>query len=286
MSSIEFLRSTAQQVSNEGQAVGASEASDGTFHAVHWDHGAISDLGTLGGPDSSTFSLANGINELGQIVGDSQQNTISNPFLGFPPFYPTLWEKGAVTKLGGEPSYAFAGDAFNINNKSQVVGRIAVADPNEGVVAHAYFWDAGVMRDLGVPAGDDNSEANSLNDFGQVVGDSGVGFILGYQPDRALLWQNEQWVDLNNLIAAGTGYQLIVAFDVNARGEIVVCALQLSSGNIHAALLTPQPSNVVENAASSTHGASGPTPALSEHARRFLALARSRKLGFIARPND
>jgi probable HAF family extracellular repeat protein len=270
--------SWAQQVNDEGQAVGASAAPDGTFHAVLWNYGAISDLGTLGGPNSSTYSLANGINDLGQVVGDSQQDTIFNPLLGFPPFFPALWDKNSVTKLGGAPGYAFAGDAFNINNKSQVVGRIGVADPNEGAVAHAYFWEAGVMRDLGVPAGDDNSEANSLNDAGQVVGDSGVGYILGYSPDRALLWQNDQWIDLNTLIPAGSGYQLVAAFDVNARGQIVVSAVQLSTGNMHAVLLTPQPSSVAGNAV--TGGASGRVPPLSERAQRLLALGRGRKTGF------
>jgi probable HAF family extracellular repeat protein len=197
--------SQAQQVNDDGQAVGTSAAADGTFHAVLWSHGAISDLGTLGGPGSSTSSIGNGINDLGQIVGDSQQDTIANPLLGFPPFFPTLWDKGSVTKLGGAPSYAFAGDAYSINNKGQVVGRFAVPDSKEGAVGHAYFWEAGVMTDLGVPAGDDNSEANSLNEFGQIVGDAGVGFIF-YSPDRALFWQNGEMFDLNTLIPPDSGY--------------------------------------------------------------------------------
>jgi len=273
--------SWAQQVNDEDQAVGASAAADGTFHAVLWNRGVINDLGTLGGPNTSTFSLANGINDLGQVVGDSQQNTTVDPILGFPAFYPTLWDNGVATKLGGVPSYAFAGDAFNINNKSQVVGRIAVADPNEGAVAHAYFWQSSVMRDLGVPAGlgDDNSEANSLNDNGQIVGDSGVGFILGYIQNHALLWQNGGWIDLNTVIPSDSGYHLIVAFDVNASGQIVVCAVQLSTGNIRAALLTPQPKNV--NGSLGPPAITGPkaTPPLSAGARRLLALARNLKSG-------
>jgi probable HAF family extracellular repeat protein len=278
-------QSQAQLVNNEGQAVGTSQAADGTIHAVVWSHGAISDLGTLGGPGSSTSSIGNGINDVGQIVGDSQEDTISNPLLGFPPFFPTLWDKGSATKLGGEPSYAFAGDAFSINNKGQVVGRIAVADAKERAVGHAYFWEAGVMRDLGVPAGDDNSEANSLNELGQIVGDAGVGFIF-YSPDRALLWQNGEMFDLNTLIAPDSGYYLIKAFDVNARGQIAVCAVQQSTGDVHAALLTPQPSNVAGNAVPSTGGVSRPAPSLSERARRLLNMERGRKLGLTARPND
>jgi probable HAF family extracellular repeat protein len=276
--------SQAQQVNNEGQAVGTSQAADGTIHAVVWSHGAISDLGTLGGPGSSTSSIGNGINDQGQIVGDSQEDTISNPLLGFPPFFPTLWDRGSVAKLGGAPSYSFGGDAYSINNKGQVVGRIAVPDPKEGAVGHAYFWEAGVMRELGVPAGDDNSEANSLNERGQIVGDAGVGFIF-YSPDRALLWQNGEMIDLNTLIPPGSGYNLIKAFDVNARGEIVVCAVQLSTGNIHAALLKPMPSDAVGRVVASTE-VSRTAPSLSEHARRLLNLARNLKLGFRPQPNN
>ena len=279
--------SWAQQINNAGQAVGGSAAADGTFHAVLWNQGAINDLGTLGGPNTSTSSLANGINNRGQIVGDSQENNIVNPLLGFPPFYPTIWSNGAPMKLGGEPSYAFAGDAFNINNESTVVGRIAVADSKEGAVAHAYVWDNGVMHDLGVPAGDDNSEAMSLNDRGQIVGDSGVGFILSYTPDHALLWRNGSdddlsrkngWIDLNTLIVPDSGYYLIKAFDVNARGEIVVCAVQQSTGNIHAALLEPQESDAQGGTAMAVAAApSKSAPRMSVNARRLLEVGRRGK---------
>ncbi|HUD65339.1 MAG TPA: hypothetical protein VMQ17_12200 [Candidatus Sulfotelmatobacter sp.] len=277
--------SSAQQINNAGQAVGTSAAGDGTFHAVLWNQGAIEDLGTLGGPNTSTYSIGNGINNRGQIVGDAQENSIVNPLLGFPPFYPTIWDKGTVMKLGGEPSYAFAGDAFNIDNEGGVVGRIAVADSKEGAVAHAYVWKAGVMHDLGVPAGDDNSEAISLNDRGQIVGDSGVGSILSYVPDHALLWRNggddafswrNAWVDLNTLIAPDSGYYLIKAFDVNARGQVAVCAVQQSTGDIHAALLSPQPSKISPGNSALTSDAA---PHLSVHALRLLARGQRMKSG-------
>jgi probable HAF family extracellular repeat protein len=286
--------SWAQQINNAGKAVGGSAAADGTFHAVLWNQGAINDLGTLGGPNTSTHSLANGINNRGQIVGDAQENNIVNPLLGFPPYYPTIWDEGTAMKLGGEPKYAFAGDAFNINNEGTVVGRIAVADSKEGAVAHAYVWDDGVMHDLGVPAGDDNSEALSLNDRGQIVGDSGVGTILGYTPDHALLWQNgsdddlswkKGWIDLNTLIAPDSGYYLIQALDVNARGEIVVRAVQQSTGNIHAALLEPQELDAQGGAAMAVAAApSKSAPRMSVNARRLLGIARRSRLGHVEQP--
>jgi probable HAF family extracellular repeat protein len=265
--------SWAQQINNAAQIVGGSAAADGTFHAVLWNHSVISDLGTLGAPGSSLFSLANGINDLGQIVGDAQENDTVNPLLGFPPFFPIIWKKGVATKLAGEPSYTVGGDGYNINNKGQVVGRIAVADPIEGLVSHAYFWQAGVMRDLGVPFDDDNSEALSLNDNGDVVGDSGVGFIFGYTLNHALLWRNGEWIDLNTLIPPNSGYYLIKALAVNARGEIIVCAVNVSTGNVHAALLSRQPSNLTPGNSVGGHNAG---PRLSANAQRLLRLVQSR----------
>jgi len=267
--------SWAQQINNARQIVGGSAAADGTSHAVVWNHGVISDLGTLGAPGSSLYSLANGINDLGQVVGDSQEDNIANPLLGFPPFFPTIWNQGVATKLGGEPSYTVGGDGYNINNKSQVVGRLAVGDPVEGLVSHAYFWEAGVMQDLGVPFGDDNSEALSLNKNGDVVGDSGVGFIFGYNLNHALLWRDNMWIDLNTVSPSGSGFYLIQALDVNARGEIVVCAVNVDTGNVHAALLSPQPANLTPGNSGNVHQA----PPLSASAQRLLTLVRAGRGG-------
>jgi probable HAF family extracellular repeat protein len=263
--------SFAQQINNQHEIVGGSTTADGNFRGFVWASGLMTDLGTLGGPNS----FGNGINDLGQIVGGATVSEAVNPILGFPPFYGTLWNKGEIVTLTpGVPAAA-----FNINNRGQVVGRILVPDPTEGGVAHAFLWQEGVLTDLGVPAGDDNSEANSLNNSGQIVGDSGVGFIESYSPDRALLWQGGVFTDLNTLIPPGSGYLLIVAFDVNARGEIVVCAVQLSSGNVHAALLTPQPASVTGNIGQSSAGPTKAAPSFSPRARRMLDHARRMKSG-------
>lgn len=268
--------SFAQLINNKHKIVGGSTTSDSSFHGFLWDDGVMTDLGTLGGPNS----FGNGINERGHIVGGATVSDIVNPILGFPPYYGTLWDDDEIVNLtSGTPAAA-----FNINNRSQVVGRLLVPDPLEGGVAHAFLWHKGVLTDLGVPAGDDNSEANSLNDNGQIVGDAGVGFIETYTQDRALLWQNGVRYDLNTLIPGNSGYHLIVAAAVNASGEIVVSAVQLNTGNVHAALLTPQHSDVVATGVKPTE----PSEAaawLSDHARRLLNLARSLKVGFGARSN-
>jgi probable HAF family extracellular repeat protein len=289
--------SQAQLVNSAHQVAGFSFLADGSGRAVLWDRGAMTDLGTLGGPNS----FANGLNDLGQVVGISQVNDVSNPILGFPPFYGVLWDKGNLVNLCPGRNGVIGCAAFNINNKSQVVGRFATPDPVEGAVAHAFLWQSGHFQDLGIPAGfgDDNSEAISLNDSGQIVGDSGVGFIETYSQNHALLWQKGdgearleagegvvaggddgrqgRWIDLNTLIPPDSGYHLIVAFDVNARGQIVVCAVQQSTGNIHAALLTPQPSNVGSRSDILAAAVSDAASPLSEDARRLLAHARRSK---------
>jgi len=261
--------SYAQLINNKHQIVGGSTTADGTFHGFLWDRGVMTDLGTLGGPNS----FGNGINDRGQIVGGATVNDAVDPILGFPPYYGTLWDHGEIVTLTpGVPAAA-----FNINNKKQVVGRLLVADAKEGGVAHAFLWQEGVLTDLGVPADDDNSEAMSLNNHGQIVGDSGVGFIESYIQDRALLWENGVRTDLNTLVPAGSGYHLIVAFDVDAHGEIVVCAVQQSTGHIHAALLVPQQASEVDNAEPSEPD--GALPSISPRAQRMLEHGRRMKSG-------
>ena len=270
--------SFAQLINRKHEIVGASTTSDSSFHGFRWDDGVMTDLGTLGGPNS----FGNGINDRGQIVGGATVSDIANPILGFPPYYGTLWDDDEIVNLTGETSAA----AFNINNRTQVVGRLLVPDPKEGGVAHAFLWQEGVLTDLGVPGGDDNSEATSLNDNGQIVGDAGVGFIESYTQDRALLWQNGVRYDLNTLIPDNTGYHLIAAAAVNASGEIVVSAVRLGTENTHAALLTPLREDIGNHVESLEPEASMEPPFLSPHAQHMLDHARRMKSGRRPEPNN
>jgi probable HAF family extracellular repeat protein len=280
------VQSVPNSINNRGQIVGLTFRADGTLHGVLWQDRKMIDLGTLGGPSS----VALGINDNGQIIGISEYNDVPDPIFGFPLYNPVIWYKGVITDLGSGPNGGIGGDGFDINNRGQAVGRTAIRDPAEGAVAHAFLWESGVTRDLGVPdgLGDDNSEALSLNNNGEIVGDSGVGFIETYSSDHALLWQDGAWADLNTLIPANSGYQLIIAPSINARGQIVVWAVQLSTGNIHAALLTPQQTEeqrigaaespkVASSVRASASTPSPGTPMVSDGARRLMELARRAK---------
>jgi probable HAF family extracellular repeat protein len=88
----------------------------GQQHAVLWDHGTMTDLGTLPG---GTHSEAYGINNEGQVVG------LSNG-AGFSGRHAVLWDQGAVTDLGTLPG-GLQSRASGINARGEVVGRGDVA---------------------------------------------------------------------------------------------------------------------------------------------------------------
>jgi probable HAF family extracellular repeat protein len=74
----------------------------------------------------------------------------------------------APASAGGAPRYSIvelSGVAQQINNNGQVAGWIFV-----GGAAHAAIWSGGAWRDLGVPAGEQLSVLNGINDAGAAVG--------------------------------------------------------------------------------------------------------------------
>ena len=124
-------------------------------------------LGSLGG----TSTVAIDINDLGQVVGTSQNTSgVFRPFLWTP-------RKGMVDL--GTIGAGLRGQAWGINNSGQIVGLSDV----EGTVGHATYWYKGKVYDLGVLPGYTASSATSINATGQVVGGSSGGVN-----HRATLW--------------------------------------------------------------------------------------------------
>ena len=113
----------------------------------------LTDLGTLGG----SKSLANGINDAGQIIGWS--HTLGGESHAF------LYQNGVMDDLGtlgGSESFAYA-----INGAGQIVGG---ADTTDDLLYHAVRWQNDEMLDLGTLWDGNNSEAFGINDAGQIVG--------------------------------------------------------------------------------------------------------------------
>ena len=168
----------------------------------------VTDLGTLGGRDSS---YANAMNNLGQVVGWSWTSTLvsSSNTSDFRAF---LWQNGTMTDLGVLPGDDDGSDALAINNVGQAVGWSSRSDGR----LHAFLWQNGAMTDLGgLGARDSYVFPSAINDLGQVV-----GFMAASNDEQdtghAFLWQNGTMTDLGTL-----GGAFSQAFAINNVGQVV-----------------------------------------------------------------
>ena len=118
----------------------------------------------------------------------------------------------AVTDLGWLPG--FASSYANALNEA---GDIAGCQTTSAGVSHAFFWENGVMTDLGTLGGA-NSQAYGINDLDQVVGwaETGAVYANGDAIIHAFLWQSGAMTDLGTLAGGVSG-----AFDINNNGQVV-----------------------------------------------------------------
>ncbi len=209
-------------------------ASDAVIHATLWAYGLKFNLGTLGGPNSAV--LWPNKNNRGVIAGVAETAEIDK--LGedwscaafFPP--PAdhhvcrgfAWRWGKMTRLstlGGINSYA-AGD----NNHGQIVGwaetshHDSTCSGNQVLQFEAVQWDdSNRIHELRPLAGDPDGAATAINDYGQVVGISGLcGVAVGASTaQHMLLWNHGVPTQIKNL--GGGSWNTPTA--INNRGEVV-----------------------------------------------------------------
>jgi probable HAF family extracellular repeat protein len=105
-------------VNENGETVGSANLpGETTFHATLWRHvGRMTDLGTVG---SDPCSFAQGVNDKGQVVGDSSPSdcVMFNTSRAF------LWEHGSIVDLNmlippKSPLYLLYG--YTINNRGEI----------------------------------------------------------------------------------------------------------------------------------------------------------------------
>jgi probable HAF family extracellular repeat protein len=233
--------SAAQGINNRGWVDGDSSLTgDATEHAVLWRNGKVTDLGTLGGLNSS----GGPVNDAGVIAGWAQTSTVDplgenwglefgctpsggscqgykNLVLGF------LWKNDVMTALptlGGNNSLtSFTQGA---NSRGQVVGLAENATQDPTCMAPQVFdWEAviwgprvGEIHELRPYPGDSVGAAWGINDNGEAVGGSGI-CALPSTADivHAVLWQEGSLTDLGSLGGVTNNF----AFAINNRGQIV-----------------------------------------------------------------
>ncbi len=235
----------------------------GQYHAVAFDPrtSANTDLGTLGGNWSAAYDASNelivGASRIAgnarmrafqyangtmtavpvDLGGDSVARGISgaNDIVGYActagnaSCRPFLLSSGVTTFLG--PTNR-TGVANRVNTNLDVIGSISIA---AGVAtAHAFLYRNGVFTDLGTLGGA-SSDARGLNELGDVVG---TAQNAAGQPRAFLLRNGEtQMIDLNTLLAPGTGWVLESAAGISEGGQIV--GYGSLNGKRRAFLLTP-----------------------------------------------
>ena len=230
-------RSNAWDINNASTVVGGAELGGpaGTFHAFVYDT-AMHDLGTFStfSPNLQGSSVANGINNSGQVVGYS---------FGGVGFYHAFLHSGTgplsnADDLGALPgsvsydnSYASA-----INSVGQVVGAGTVSGT---AFEHAFRWDpttpngsTGTMIDLGTPVGFTTSRAQDINTSGQIIGELGAANLFTTPP---FLYDNGQYFDLTDNVS---GWAITSVRGINDSGQIVGTAIA-GGGIKHAVILTP-----------------------------------------------
>ena len=230
--------SRANSINNRTWLAGYSNlAGDQTRHAALWRDKALTDLGTLGGPNSSvTWSVKA---DSGIIAGISQTAT-PDPLgeaWSSAAFYPGatgtgyvnlgfVWEKGymrALPTLGGNNGFA-----TGANSRGQVVGwaentvHDSTCVPPQQLQFRpvVYGPKASQIAELPLPAGDTSGAATAIDEQAQIVGISGIcdQAVGRYTAKHALLWdKNGKIVDLGNL---GAPYWNTPT-NINQRGDVV-----------------------------------------------------------------
>jgi probable HAF family extracellular repeat protein len=215
----------ATDINDRGQVVGVLQ---GTYRRAFrfFDDIGLHGLGTLGGAESGAMAIG----PFGQVVGWAQ--TTHSP-QGDP------WNPGHAflfTDLHSmeDLNDRLPGDSgWELHTASATDGAYIVGfGHNQGQVRAYRLLDRQVV-DIGVLPGATASYALSVNGFGQVVGAA----VYEDSRKRAFIYDDQSGiVDLNAMVDAQLGWELLEATAINNRGEIVGQGFR--GGELHGFKLT------------------------------------------------
>src|SRR5438552_7121476 len=217
LASLGGTSSGGNSINDQSWVAGYSRLPDRNRHATLWRNGALTDLGTLGGPNSSvTWNVKNtagilvGISQTAapQLLGESWSsaafystpNNVGYINLGF------VWKQG---QMRGLPNFAGGNNGFatGANNLGQAVGwaENGVHDPmcccTQVLQFRPALWTLGPpdqIHELPLIHGDTSGAATAINENGQIVGISGIcdQAVGRHTAKHAVLWENGGVTDI------------------------------------------------------------------------------------------
>src|SRR6266853_3513317 len=203
-------------INDQTWVAGYARLPDRNRHAALWRNSLLTDLFTLGGPNSSvTWNVKNtagiivGIPQTAdpQLLGESWSsaafystpNNVGYINLGF------IWQnnqmRGLLPFSGGNNGFA-----TGANNFGQAVGWAENGVHDTACVSPQVLqfrpavWTLGPdsIQDLPLIAGDSSGAATAINDIGQIVGISGIcdQAVGSHTAKHAVLWENGTVTDI------------------------------------------------------------------------------------------
>ena len=231
--------STAFAINAQNTVVGASDAPDGSQHAVLWRHGRLIDFNELVprqyallGGESYVFSSATGINDTEDVL---------------------LWAKSAsgraalfllkdqrLRTLAFPKNWRSLRSAGSLNDDDSFAGSFLTLSGRE----QGFVYTRDTFHDVGTISG--ASRIYRLNGSGQAVGESRA--LDGYT--HAVLWDGDGLTDLNALFDRdkrtrhGHLFRLASATSIDSSGRVVGVAWEEERLPHDAVfILTPEPRN-------------------------------------------
>ncbi len=200
LSTLDMPSGNAFAINNQGVAVGMINellATPEQAKAVMWAGGQTTVLGDFPG----AFASAMAINNQGQALVVSSTSTQTQTW---------IWQGGALTQVTALGERGLGGSA--INDLGHVTGTAITSDDT----TVGFFWSNGVTTALPNLPGDTYGSGEAMNNFDQIVGNAGT-----VSTSHAVLWQDGQVFDLNDLIPADSGWFLQDATGIADNGTIV-----------------------------------------------------------------
>jgi probable HAF family extracellular repeat protein len=187
-------------------------------HTFLWHDGLVTDLGAIA--DSSGFTT---INDRGWISGYSQNGQL-DPLTGLPETEAVLWKDDQLIKLGTlEGGYESTATAVNESGQATGFALNLISDPFFGTQTRTFFWEKGVMTDVGTLGGPDAPPFNNIaiNKRGQIAGSSFTNSIVnpvtGLPTTDPFLWTKAGGMqDLGTL-----GGTFGDTADLNQKGQVI-----------------------------------------------------------------